>query len=161
MMDRNEKKKNANEPADDNPDQKQTASSDQSDLDPFEINFLPQFMEGRGPRDPFVNSQGVVIGDHMYQSKHSPLEQWSTETDPAVMAGDEWVHPFKDIGFHTAENRDIFEEGVPPRSGIFMHPDKDVAYPAYNNEAGGSAGDADPAEASADQTKQNNGPGKP
>lgn len=121
------------------------ANKDQSELDPFEINFLPQFLEGRGPREPFVNSQGVVIGDHEYQSENSPLEQWSEETDPIVMAGDEWVHPFKDVGFHTAENREIFEEGVQPKSGIFMHPDKDVAYPAYNdppNEGEGGEGTA-------------------
>jgi hypothetical protein len=147
-MDRNEKEKSAEaEPA---------INKDQSDLDPFEINFLPQFLEGRGPREPFVNSQGVVIGDHEYQSENSPLEQWTEETDPAVMAGDEWVHPFKDVGFHTAENRDIFEEGIPPTSGIFMHPDKDVAYPAYNSQVDGSAGDTGPAQAAA-QNKQPKG----
>ncbi|MFD0676785.1 MULTISPECIES: DUF3905 domain-containing protein [unclassified Paenibacillus] len=144
-MDRNEKDKST-------PGNK-ASSEDQNELDPFEINFLPQFLEGRGPREPFVNSQGVVIGDHMYQSENSPLEQWSKETDPVVMAGDEWVHPFKDVGFHTAENRDIFEEGIPPQSGIFMHPDKDVAYPAYNNEADGSAGDEAPAKAAAKTNK--------
>ena len=98
--------------------------------DPFEINFLPQFLQGRGPRQPFVNEYGVVIGDHMYESSNSPLQQWSKDTDPAVMSGDQWVHPFKDIGFHTEENREYFEEGVAP-SGLgsrFMHPDKDVAY---------------------------------
>jgi hypothetical protein len=109
-------------------DQVQAPVSDHSDLDPFEINFLPQFEKGRGPRQPFVNQYGVVIGDHDYQSSDSPLMQWSEETDPSVMAGDEWVHPFKDIGFHTAENRDYFEKGIPPQSGIFMHPDKDAAY---------------------------------
>jgi hypothetical protein len=101
---------------------------DQAELDPFEIEFLPQFTEGRGPREPFVNQYGVVIGDHDYESPDSPLEQWSTETDPSVMSGDEWVHPFKDIGFHTKENRDYFEKGIAPQGGIFMHPDKDVAY---------------------------------
>lgn len=100
----------------------------QEDLDPFEINFLPEFRKGRGPRKPFVNSFGVVIGDHDYESENSPLEQWTTDTDPAVMAGDQWVHPFKDIGFHSNENRDYFEKGIPPQSGIFMHPDKNSAY---------------------------------
>ncbi|MFF2885395.1 DUF3905 domain-containing protein [Paenibacillus sp. NPDC057967] len=83
-------------------------------LDPYEIEFLPQFREGRGPEAPFLNDYGVVIGDHMYESPHSPLEQWSIDTDPAVMAGDQWVHPFKDIGFLTAENRDWFERGIEP-----------------------------------------------
>ena len=100
----------------------------EADLDPYEIDFLPQFRQGRGPRKPFVNKYGVVIGDHDYESPQSPLEQWSKDTDPSVMAGDEWVHPYKDIGFHSSENRDYFEKGIPPRSGMFMHPDKNVSY---------------------------------
>jgi hypothetical protein len=98
-------------------------------IDPFEIEFLPQFRTGRSPHEPFVNEFGVVIGDHDYESAESPLEAWSKDTDPAVMAGERWVHPYKDIGFHTAENRDLFERGIPPKSGIFMHPNKDAAYP--------------------------------
>lgn len=98
------------------------------DLDPFEINFLPKFQQNRGPRTPFVNQHGVVIGDHDYESANSPLVNWDEDTDPFIMAGDEWVHPYKDIGFHTADNRDYFEKGIPPQGGIFMHPDKNVAY---------------------------------
>ncbi|WP_248929724.1 DUF3905 domain-containing protein [Paenibacillus hamazuiensis] len=119
----------------------------EGDLDPFEINFLPQFEKGRGPREPFVNKYGVVIGDHDYESENSPLENWDKNTDPSIMSGDEWVHPFKDIGFHSAENRDYFEKGIPPQSDIFMHPDKDVAYEYKqpktgdnNNEPDGESG---------------------
>ncbi|MDQ0902497.1 DUF3905 domain-containing protein [Paenibacillus sp. V4I7] len=107
------------------------SNQNQSDLDPFEIEFLPQFEQGRGPREAFVNEHGVVIGDHDYESDNSPLMNWTVETDPEVMAGDEWVHPFKDIGFQSAENRDYFEKGIVPQSGIFMHPDKDVSYDPY------------------------------
>lgn len=121
--------------------EKKPLNQDNPELDPFEINFLPQFRQNRGPREPFVNQYGVVIGDHEYESDNSPLQQWSTDTDPSVMSGDEWVHPFKDIGFHTAENKDLFEKGIPPQSGIFMHPDKDVAYEAYNQETGGALPD--------------------
>lgn len=110
------------------------ALRDDPALDPFEIEFRPEFREGRGPRAPFVNRHGVVIGDHDYASDESPLENWSVDTDPAVMSGDEWVHPFKDIGFHTAENRQLFEEGIPPKGGIFMHPDKDAAYESYRSD---------------------------
>lgn len=114
------------------------------ELDPFEIQFRPEFREGRGPRGPFVNKHGVVIGDHDYQSPNSPLENWSTDTDPAVMSGDEWVHPFKDIGFRTAENRRLFEEGIPPRGGIFMHPDKDAGYPSFRTDSPhGGSGEAE------------------
>lgn len=116
-------------------------SKDKNELDPFEINFLPQFLEGRGPREPFVNSQGVVIGDHDYESPNSPLEKWSKNTDPSVMSGDEWVHPFKDIGFHSPENKDYFEKGIIPQTGNFMHADKDVAYQAYNAQINDQADD--------------------
>jgi len=99
---------------------------DDSALDPFEIEFRPEARDGRGPREPFVNAYGVVIGDHDYESEKSPLEQWSKETDPAVMAGEQWVHPFKDTGFLTSENRDWFERGIAP-SRPFAHPSHSVA----------------------------------
>jgi hypothetical protein len=99
---------------------------DDPDLDPFEIEFLPEFRTGRGPRKPFVNAHGVVIGDHQYASPESPLEQWDKETDPAIMAGEQWVHPYKDIGFRTPENLDLFEKGVLPQTGPFSHPEENV-----------------------------------
>ncbi|WP_308638328.1 DUF3905 domain-containing protein [Paenibacillus silvisoli] len=103
------------------------AGKDDPALDPFEINFRPEFQSDRGPRAPFVNDSGVVIGDHQYESPESPLSQWTEDTDPAIMAGSQWVHPYKDIGFLTSENRDYFEQGIPPQGGIFMHPDKNAA----------------------------------
>ena len=77
-----------------------------------------------------MNEYGVTIGDHDYESDNSPLEQWTSDTNPEVMAGDQWVHPFKDVGFQSAENRELFEEGIVPQSGIFTHPDKNVAFDA-------------------------------
>ncbi|QHW30984.1 DUF3905 domain-containing protein [Paenibacillus rhizovicinus] len=109
-----------------------SAGGDDPELDPYEINFLPQFRSGRGPRAPFVNSSGVVIGDHMYESPNSPLSNWTAETDPAIMAGSEWVHPFKDVGFLTGENRDYFEQGIGPQGGIFTHPEHNAAFEAMN-----------------------------
>jgi hypothetical protein len=110
------------------PEEAINAIEEQDDLDPYLIDFLPRFRHGRGPVKPFTNAYGVVIGDHDYESEQSPLEQWTEETDPAVMAGDQWVHPYRDIGFQTVENRDYYERGIPPQSGIMMHPDKNVAY---------------------------------
>lgn len=98
-------------------------------MDPFEIEFRAEFRDNRGPREPFVNAHGVVIGDHDYASAQSPLEQWSKHTDPSIMAGEQWVHPYKDIGFHTRENKDLFERGVSPSSGLFMHPTHSTSIP--------------------------------
>ncbi len=102
-------------------------------LDPYELNFRPEFEQGRGPRKAFMNDYGVVIGDHEYESEQSPLQHWSEDTDPSIMSGDQWVHGYKDIGFQTEENRDYFEKGIAPQGGMFTHPDKDVAY-EYNLE---------------------------
>lgn len=75
---------------------------------------------------PFVNKYGVTIGDSLYASDNSPLENWTEDTDPAIMAGDEWVHPTNDIGWNTTENRDLLESKRKPQAFPFMHPTKDV-----------------------------------
>lgn len=118
--------------------QKNQQDQEQFDLDPYEINFLPQFKKGKGPKEAFINKHGVVIGDHEYESPNSPLTNWTEETDPEIMAGDEWVHPYKDIGFQTEQNKGYFEKGVEPETGIFTHPDKDVSYepPIHSKEEG-------------------------
>jgi hypothetical protein len=79
-------------------------------------------------QEPFVNEHGVVIGDSFYDSPNSPLNNWSDEVDPSIMAGDEWVHPTNDIGWNTSENRELLESKKPPQGVPFMHPDKDVGY---------------------------------
>jgi hypothetical protein len=76
---------------------------------------------------PFVNSHGVIIGDSLYNSAQSPLNNWSDNIDPAIMAGDEWVHPTNDIGWNTNENRDLVERQKTPAHTPFTHPDKDVS----------------------------------
>ncbi|WP_338470004.1 DUF3905 domain-containing protein [Niallia sp. XMNu-256] len=74
-------------------------------------------------KPPFINSYGVTIGDSYYTSKESPLENWSEETDPAIMSGSEWVHPTNDIGWNTLENHELLENlKQPERSEAFMHP---------------------------------------
>ncbi|SDD80248.1 Protein of unknown function [Paenibacillus sp. UNCCL117] len=102
-------------------------------LDPFEINFREEYASGRGPREPFVNRHGVLIGDHEYESPQSPLEHWSKQTDPSVMSGDEWVHPYKDVGFLTEENRELFEQGIAPQGAPFQHADKNTAYDVFQS----------------------------
>lgn len=82
---------------------------------------------------PFVNRFGVVIGDHLYHSPNSPLNHWSNEIDPAIMAGDEWVHPTNDIGWKTEANRQLREYGLAPQ-GLFTHPTHDVSYKAEDPE---------------------------
>jgi hypothetical protein len=94
---------------------------------PHQIN-APSFKDtGIEMKSPFKNEHGVIIGDSLYASEDSPLENWTDETDPAVMAGDEWVHPTNDIGWNTAENRELLEEKRKPQAYPFMHPTKDVS----------------------------------
>lgn len=77
---------------------------------------------------PFTNKHGVVIGDSKYSSENSPLENWSTNTDPAIMSGPEWVHPTNDIGWNSSENRELLEKKRNPQAYPFMHPTKDVSH---------------------------------
>ncbi|CAM3681268.1 DUF3905 domain-containing protein [Mesobacillus zeae] len=94
---------------------------------PHQIN-APSFKgTGISMQPPFTNSHGVVIGDSSYSSENSPLENWSEETDPETMAGDEWIHPTNDIGWNTAENRDLLEKMKKPNAYPFMHPQIDVS----------------------------------
>ncbi|MBD8067439.1 DUF3905 domain-containing protein [Bacillus sp. PS06] len=94
---------------------------------PHQIN-APSF-KGTGIKmeQPFVNEHGVVIGDSHYNSPNSPLNQWSDDVDPSIMAGDEWVHPTNDIGWNTSENRELLEQNQAPQGVPFMHPTKDVS----------------------------------
>lgn len=95
---------------------------------PHQIN-APDFKgTGINMMPPFVNDYGVVIGDSQYSSANSPLENWSDDTDPSIMAGDEWVHPTNDIGWNTTENRELLESKKAPQAYPFMHPTKDVSH---------------------------------
>lgn len=95
---------------------------------PHQINS-PSFLgTGMTIKPPFINPYGVTIGDSLYRSPNSPLENWSKETDPAIMAGDEWVHPTNDIGWNTPENRELLESKQQPKEGPFMHPTKDTSH---------------------------------
>lgn len=76
---------------------------------------------------PFVNEYGVTIGDSYYTSKESPLENWSKDTDPAIMAGSEWVHPTNDIGWNTEANKELLEEKKLKQTAQFMHPTINVS----------------------------------
>ncbi|MFB6465674.1 DUF3905 domain-containing protein [Cytobacillus sp. Hz8] len=95
---------------------------------PHQINS-PDF-KGTGIKiePPFQNKYGVIIGDSHYASPNSPLENWDENTDPAIMSGDEWVHPTNDIGWNTSENRALLEERKKPNGYPFMHPTKDVSH---------------------------------
>lgn len=95
---------------------------------PHQIN-APSF-KGTGIKmqKPFINKFGVVIGDSLYNSKESPLNNWSKEIDPSIMAGDDWIHPTNDIGWNTSENRELLESKKEPNGFPFQHPAKDAGY---------------------------------
>lgn len=95
---------------------------------PHQIS-APSFKDtGIQMQPPFENSHGVIIGDSLYSSPNSPLENWTDDTDPAIMSGDEWVHPTNDIGWNTSENRELLESKRRPQAYPFMHPTKDVGH---------------------------------
>lgn len=98
------------------------------DTMPHQIS-APDFKgTGIDMKPPFINDYGVVIGDSLYSSPNSPLEQWSDETDPEIMSGEQWVHPTNDIGWNTTENRELLEIQKHPQAYPFMHPTQDVSH---------------------------------
>lgn len=76
---------------------------------PHQMNF-PSFKgTGKPMQQPFINQYDVVIGDSKYNSTNSPLNNWSDEVDPAIMAGEEWIHPTNDIGWISEENQELLK----------------------------------------------------
>jgi len=61
------------------------------------------------------------------EAKTTPLDHWSRDVDPAIMAGDEWVDKKEDFGNETTENKEL-EKEIFVQSGTFMHPVHDVSY---------------------------------
>ncbi|MED0980791.1 DUF3905 domain-containing protein [Bacillus paramycoides] len=89
---------------------------------PHQMNF-PSFKgTGKQMQQPFVNQYDVVIGDSKYNSENSPLTNWSDEVDPAIMAGEEWIHPTNDIGWISEENQELLKNEVDNKNDTFMHP---------------------------------------
>lgn len=89
---------------------------------PHQMNF-PSFKgTGKQMQQPFVNQYDVVIGDSKYNSENSPLTNWSDEVDPAIMAGEEWIHPTNDIGWISEENQELLKNEVDNKNDAFMHP---------------------------------------
>ncbi|EJR03109.1 MULTISPECIES: DUF3905 domain-containing protein [Bacillus] len=89
---------------------------------PHQMNF-PSFKgTGKQMQQPFINQYDVVIGDSKYDSTNSPLNNWSDEIDPAVMAGEEWIHPTNDIGWISEENQELLKNEVDNKNDAFMHP---------------------------------------
>ncbi|MCY0870348.1 MAG: DUF3905 domain-containing protein [Firmicutes bacterium] len=60
--------------------------------------------------------------------RKTPLDRWSADVDPAIMASDRWVAP-GDIGARKAELPDG-EEDITKRAmlGRFMHPQHDASW---------------------------------
>jgi Protein of unknown function (DUF3905) len=93
---------------------------------PHQIDFPSYKGTSKKMEPPFVNKHGVVIGDSKYNSPNSPLNNWSDDVDPAIMAGDEWVHPTNDIGWITPENQELLHKDTVEMKDIFMHPQRGI-----------------------------------
>ncbi|WP_242142492.1 MULTISPECIES: DUF3905 domain-containing protein [unclassified Bacillus cereus group] len=89
---------------------------------PHQINFPSYKGSGKKMQEPFTNQYDVVIGDSQYNSPNSPLNQWSDDIDPAIMSGEEWIHPTNDIGWISEENQKLLKNKSKKTEDIFMHP---------------------------------------
>ncbi len=77
-------------------------------------------------QQPFVNQYDVVIGDSKYNSENSPLNNWSDEVDPAIMAGDEWIHPTNDIGWIAEENQELLKKKLIIKTTLLCIPNSEL-----------------------------------
>lgn len=60
--------------------------------------------------------------------RDTPLDHWSRDIDPAIMAGDQWVDNEHDPGSQRRDNRVLMSGTVPSPLAPFMHPTHDVTY---------------------------------
>lgn len=58
--------------------------------------------------------------------RNTPLEHWSTDIDPAIMAGDEWVD--NSARADPGSERIAEKQGGTVMSAPFMHPTHDTNY---------------------------------
>lgn len=108
-------------------DKKELNSPILDETQPHQIH-APSF-KGTGIKmvPPFKNDYGVVIGDSLYASANSPLENWDENTDPEIMSGEQWIHPTNDIGWNRDANKDILEDKKFLHAAPFTHPTKDTS----------------------------------
>lgn len=59
--------------------------------------------------------------------RNTPLDNWSTEIDPAIMSGDQWVDE-KDPGWQRRENQALAKGDTSFLLAPFMHPTHDATY---------------------------------
>lgn len=59
--------------------------------------------------------------------RNTPLDHWSTEIDPFIMSGDQWVDNDHDPGMERYESQKILNGEVSPIMAPFMHPTHDVS----------------------------------
>ena len=58
--------------------------------------------------------------------RDTPLEHWSTDIDPAIMAGDEWVE--NSVSSDPGSERIAEQQGGTTMGAPFMHPTHDATY---------------------------------
>jgi hypothetical protein len=66
--------------------------------------------------------------------RNTPLDNWSTEIDPAVLSGDRWVDNERDPGTQRRENQAIARGDTSMLMAPFMHPMHDVTYGIEESE---------------------------
>jgi hypothetical protein len=59
--------------------------------------------------------------------RNTPLDHWSTDIDPAIMSGDQWVDNDRDPGAERRESQALLS-GDADLLAPFMHPVHDVTY---------------------------------
>ncbi|UOF92135.1 DUF3905 domain-containing protein [Fodinisporobacter ferrooxydans] len=67
--------------------------------------------------------------------RNTPLDYWSTDIDPAILSGDQWVDDQRDPGFQRRENQALADGDTSMLMAPFMHPVHDVTYGIEERES--------------------------
>ncbi|MFD2169438.1 DUF3905 domain-containing protein [Tumebacillus lipolyticus] len=59
--------------------------------------------------------------------RNTPLDNWSRDVDPFIMAGDQYVDNDHDLGTTRRENVEIMNGEINPVMAPFMHPTHDAS----------------------------------
>jgi hypothetical protein len=82
----------------------------------------------KGHREDELKNRNNVSDDALDAPwRNTALDNWSTEVDPSIMSGDQYVDNDHDLGTTRRENLELMNGTASPVMAPFMHPTHDVS----------------------------------
>lgn len=77
--------------------------------------------------DELKNNRNVSDDAKDAPWRHTALDNWSKDVDPAIMSGDQYVDNDHDLGTTRRENLELMNGTASPVMAPFMHPQHDAS----------------------------------